>query len=82
MGTRVVFSNIRNEILQQIENAQKEVIIAVAWFTDIRIIDSLLEKIQKDNIKVWILFYDDKINKKELKSKLNTAIDSLKIQDK
>lgn len=66
MGTRVVFSNIRNEILQQIENAQKEVIIAVAWFTDIRIIDSLLEKIQKDNIKVWILFYDDKINKKEL----------------
>ena len=73
MGTRVVFSNIRNEILQQIENAQKEVIIAVAWFTDIRIIDSLLEKIQKDNIKVWILFYDDKINKKELYKDLYKA---------
>ena len=66
MGTRVVFSNIRNEILQHIENAKKEVIIAVAWFTDIQIIDSLLEKIQKDDIDVWILFYDDKINKKEL----------------
>ena len=61
MGTRVVFSNIRNEILQHIENAKKEVIIAVAWFTDIQIIDSLLEKIQKDDIDVWILFYDDKI---------------------
>ena len=34
MGTRVVFSNIREEIIQQINKANFEIIIAVAWFTD------------------------------------------------
>ena len=65
MGTRVVFSNIREEIIQQINKANFEIIIAVAWFTDKVIMRELLNKIEEDCIEVKILFYEDKINSKD-----------------
>lgn len=65
MGTRVVFSNIQEEIIQQINKANFEILIAVAWFTDKVIMRELLKKISNDCIKVKILFYEDQINNKE-----------------
>lgn len=65
MGTRVVFSNIREEIIQQINKANFEIIIAVAWFTDKVIMRELLNKVEEDCVKVKILFYEDKINSKD-----------------
>lgn len=66
METKVFFSGIKQQILKCINEAQVEVVIAVAWFTDTSIIDALLKKIKEDGVKVWLLFYDDKANKKDL----------------
>lgn len=61
----VHFSDIRKKIIENIENANKEIIVAVAWFTDKKIINSLQDSIDR-GVKVSIIFYDDKINDKEL----------------
>lgn len=65
METKVYFENIREHIISEIEKAEEEIVIAVAWFTDGLIIKALLEKLDS-YIDVKILFYDDKINSKKL----------------
>ena len=69
METKVYFSQIQEQIIQHINNANSEIVIAVAWFTDKAIIKAILNSLKK-NIRVRILFYDDKINKKELYERL------------
>lgn len=66
METKVFFSGIKQQILKCINEAKVEMVIAVAWFTDTSIIEALLKKVKEDGVKVWILFYDDKVNKKDL----------------
>lgn len=34
METKVYFENIREHIISEIEKAEEEIVIAVAWFTD------------------------------------------------
>lgn len=64
-SNEVYFKDIRNKIIEQIEFADSEILIAVAWFTDEKIIETLL-KCSKRGISISIIFYDDKINSKDL----------------
>ena len=64
-NNQVYFKDIRNIIIEQIQLANSEILIAVAWLTDEKII-SVLEAVARKNIKIKIVFYDDKINKKDL----------------
>ncbi len=72
MESKIFFSDIRRQIINHINNAKSEIVIAVAWFTDAYIIRSVLNKV-KSGVSVWILFYDDKINKKDLYVELYNA---------
>lgn len=42
-NNQVYFKDIRNKIIEQIEFADSEILIAVAWFTDEKIIETLLK---------------------------------------
>lgn len=62
-NNQVYFKDIRNKIIEQIEFADSEILIAVACLSDEKII-STLEEVAK--IKIKIVFYDDNINRKDL----------------
>lgn len=55
------FSNIRNEILVDLANAQNEIRIAVAWFTNQELFDVLIKKLHQ-KIKISLIIIDDYIN--------------------
>jgi hypothetical protein len=65
----VYFENIRNIIIQELEKSTRDIKIAVAWFTDKKIINILESKINQ-GITIELIFYNDKINKKEYFEKL------------
>ncbi|WP_300433953.1 phospholipase D-like domain-containing protein [Christiangramia sp.] len=67
-----VFFNIRNEIIQRLQESEKNIKIAVAWFTDKKIIQEL-EKQASNNIKIEIILYHDKINKARLYESLHSV---------
>lgn len=56
------FENIGNQIISLINKANNEITIAMAWFTNNDIFESLLSCLDR-NIKVEILLLDDAINK-------------------
>ncbi len=61
----VYFEGINKIIKKHLQQAETEIIVAVAWITDIEIINILEECLEK-GISVKIIFYKDKINKIEL----------------
>jgi len=61
----VHFSGIRNKIIETLETADSEILIAVAWFTDETIISKVQKCIER-GVQVSIIFFDDKINDKNL----------------
>jgi hypothetical protein len=61
----VFFKDIKNKILEHINQCEEEILIAVAWFTDLSII-SALKKNQKKGIKINILIYDNFINDEKI----------------
>lgn len=62
---QVYFKDIRERIIENIKTAEFEILIAVAWLTDDKIINELVKSSRK-NVKISIIFYDDHINKKDL----------------
>ena len=68
----VFFKNIRNEIIINLEKAQSEILIAVAWFTDKRIIQTL-QKLRENNIDIKIVAYDHHINDVEIFRELHNS---------
>lgn len=58
------FENIQQRIIEEIENAEFLIWIAVAWFTDIDIARKLFLK-QQDGVDIKIIVNDDKINNKD-----------------
>lgn len=58
------FSDIHKVIIQNIKNAKKMILIAVAWFSDKDIYNALLEKKQKSNIQIRIILANHEFNKK------------------
>lgn len=61
MGSKVYFKDIREQIIENLQNAKYSVDIAVAWFTDKRIINTLSDLLD-DDVEIRILYYDDHIN--------------------
>ena len=62
--TYVHFDNIERLICESIASAEKRVYVAVAWFTNKRIYDVLLNVVQK-NIEVKLLILNDILNRNE-----------------
>jgi hypothetical protein len=67
MQTEAVFENIAERILQEVNQAQKSIYIAVAWFTNKKIFDKLVSKAQ-NGCSVSLIISNDIIN-------LNSSID-------
>jgi hypothetical protein len=61
----VFFKDIKNKIVEHINQCEEEILIAVAWFTDLTII-SALKKVQKNGIKINIIIYDNFINNEKI----------------
>lgn len=59
----VHFEDIQKQIIEQIENAQYIIWVAVAWFTDRELFTKLYEMKNK-GVNVQIIVLDDEINKK------------------
>jgi hypothetical protein len=61
MQTEAVFDNIAERILQEINAAQKSVFIAVAWFTNKNLFNTLLKKANK-GCTINLIISNDRIN--------------------
>jgi phosphatidylserine/phosphatidylglycerophosphate/cardiolipin synthase-like enzyme len=59
------FENIKNLLIQEIENVEFLVWVAVAWFTDRDLANKLYSK-SKQGVNVQIILNDDEINSKML----------------
>lgn len=63
--TEVYFKEIKSKIIETIQMAQDEILIAVAWFTDTKIIEELVKSASR-GVDVQIIIFDDKVNNKDL----------------
>ena len=61
MNSQAFFSNIRVEILALLEHAEKEVLIAMAWFTNRELLFSTIQCLKR-GVKVKLILLDDIIN--------------------
>lgn len=71
-NTEVVFEHIEERIIREIESARYAIFVSVAWFTNKRLFNALLEK-AKNNCYVSIIIQMDEINS-------NCGIDYTQIQ--
>jgi phosphatidylserine/phosphatidylglycerophosphate/cardiolipin synthase-like enzyme len=61
MSVETHFENIQEEIVNKLQQAEKQILVAVAWLTNQRLFDILC--IQADNyIDVQVLIINDEIN--------------------
>ena len=60
-NTEVIFENIEQRILKEIKNAHYAIFVSVAWFTNKKLFEALLEK-AKSNCYVSIIIQLDEIN--------------------
>ena len=60
-NTEVIFDNIEQHILKEIESAHYAIFVSVAWFTNKKLFNALLEK-AKNNCYVSIIIQLDEIN--------------------
>jgi hypothetical protein len=56
------FQNIQPAIIRHLQQAQQEILVAVAWFTDRELFEVLCKKAQA-GVKVAVALLDDKINR-------------------
>jgi hypothetical protein len=61
LETQAYFSNIKETILEQLDAAEKSILVAVAWFTDKDLYEKLCAK-ARQGIVVRIIIVDDDIN--------------------
>lgn len=64
MNQEVFFTNIRSEIIKHLKECNFDLKIAVAWFTDKKIISEVNHLIEK-GVNVSIIIYDNHVNKKD-----------------
>ncbi|MBL7800986.1 MAG: DUF1669 domain-containing protein [Chitinophagales bacterium] len=67
------FQNIRIELIKEISSAEKSLKIAVAWFTNNELFDTLLQKC-KDKVHVELILINDAINIKQFGLNFNEFI--------
>lgn len=58
------FEKIRNEIIDEIDLATNEIVVAVYWFTNQELFEKLIEKIE-NSVKVQLIIHNDYINNRE-----------------
>ena len=61
MNNKAFFTNIRSEIISLLETASDEVLIAMAWFTNRQLLDSLIQCLRR-GVRVRLILLDDIIN--------------------
>ena len=61
MSNKSHFTNIRHEILTLLNGAEKEVLIAMAWFTSQELLDAIIQCLRR-GVKVKLVLLDDIIN--------------------
>jgi hypothetical protein len=61
MITQAYLENIQQQILKELDQAKRNIVLAVAWLTDQQIFDKLCEK-SASGIDVELMIYDDDIN--------------------
>ena len=69
MNSQVYFENIRERIIETLDQCEFDLKIAVAWFTDTKLL-SKVEELSRRGVNVKIIIYDDHINQKQLFEKL------------
>ena len=57
------FNDIATQIIKDLDEAKVSILVAIAWFTNQRIADKLVEKF-KQGLDVKVVFYDDHTNSK------------------
>lgn len=62
--TKNCFENIENELSVAISNAEKRILVAVAWFTNSRLFDGLTLALER-KVEVEILILNDILNRSE-----------------
>ncbi len=62
MKSQAFFQDIRNHLLQQLKTAEESIVIAMAWFTDKKIFNELVEK-ARSGVSVKLLLAQDDINR-------------------
>lgn len=60
---KAYFENIHLQIIHHIENAQSDIKICVAWFTDFEIYSKLVDKL-KEGLNIEVIIANHKFNKK------------------
>lgn len=68
------FENIRSVIINEINSATEEIIVAVYWFTNEELFEKLLAKIQS-GVDVQIIIHNDYINNRETGLQFQRFID-------
>lgn len=58
---KAYFKNIRNELVSLLEGAKEEVVVAMAWFTNAELFQSLISCLDR-GVKVELILLDDPIN--------------------
>lgn len=58
------FTNIRTELLCELDNAKDQIMIAVYWFTNWELFNALIEKLQ-EGVGVQLIIHNDFINNRE-----------------
>ena len=61
MTTTVYFDDIQNVICKELLQAKRSIYVAVAWFTDLLLFETLL-KLQEKNVYIQLIIIDDEIN--------------------
>ena len=61
MQTEAIFENIASRIQEEINQAQKSIYIAVAWFTNKKIFEKLIVK-ASEGCSIHIIISNDEIN--------------------
>ena len=62
MTSEGIFENIAERIEEEINKSQKDIYLAVAWFTNKNLFNSLVKKAQ-EGVKVILVISDNEINR-------------------
>lgn len=65
MQVEAHFEHIQEVLLKELNQAEKSIFVAVAWFTDRKLLNCLIQQAAK-SIKVNLLYLDDEINRNRL----------------
>lgn len=59
-----LFTSIKQELLERIDNSNQSLKIAVTWFTNKELFNAIIKKLEVPNFKVELIVLNDRINNK------------------